>query len=164
MTIPLELNLIGTPEGPRLSWTPVQALDSLRTHSWKFAPEILKPDSANPLSEVNAELLELIARFEPGDASEVIFNMRGATIVYDAKTQELIVNGHHAPAPLRGGKQQMRIYCDRTALEIFASYGLTYMPMPYTPKASDLTLGVNVKSGSANIKSLEVYELKSAWR
>jgi hypothetical protein len=38
------------------------------------------------------------------------------------------------------------------------------MPMPYTPKASDLTLGVNVKSGSANIKSLEVYELKSAWR
>jgi fructan beta-fructosidase len=164
MTIPLELNLIGTPEGPRLSWTPVQALDSLRIHSWKFAPEILKPDSANPLSEVNAELLELIARFEPGDASELIFNMRGATIVYDAKTQELIVNDHHAPAPLRGGKQQLRIYCDRTALEIFASYGLTYVPMPFTPKASHLTLSVSVKSGSAKITALEVYQLESSWR
>jgi len=113
---------------------------------------------------VKAELVELQAEFEPGDASEVIFNVRGATIIYDAKKQELAVNGHRAPAPLRGGGQLLRIFCDRTALEIFASDGLTYIPMPFTPNASDFTLGVHVQGGSAMITAMSVYELKSAWR
>jgi fructan beta-fructosidase len=164
MTIPLELNLIGTPEGPRLTWTPVKELQSLRTHSWSFAPATLQPESANLLAGVKAELVEIQAEFEPGEASEVGFNVRGATIVYDAKKQELAVNNHRAPAPLREGRQRLRMYCDRTALEVFASDGLTYVPMPFTPNASDLTLGVHVQGGSARITKLEVYQLKSAWR
>jgi len=164
MTIPLELNLIGTPEGPRLTWKPVKELQSLRIRPWSFAPAMLNPQSANLLAEVKAELVELQADFEPGDASEVIFNVRGATIVYDAKKQELAVNNHRAPVPLRGGRQQLRIYCDRTALEVFASGGLTYVPAPFTPNASDLTLSVRVQGGSARITALEVYQLKSAWQ
>jgi hypothetical protein len=94
----------------------------------------------------------------------VAFNVRGATIIFDAKKQELAVNNHRAPAPLRGGKQELRVYCDRTGLEVFASGGLTYVPMLFTPKAGDLALGVHVEGGSARITALEVYELKSAWR
>ena len=74
------------------------------------------------------------------------------------------MNNHRAPAPLRGGKQRLRIYCDRTALEVFASDGLTYVPMPFTPKADDMGLGIQVKGGSARMTALEVHELKSAWR
>jgi sucrose-6-phosphate hydrolase SacC (GH32 family) len=164
MTIPLELKLISTPPGPRLTWTPVKELQSLRIRSWSFAPAILKPESANLLADVKAELVELRAEFEPGDASEVAFNVRGATIVFDAKKQELAVNDHRAPAPLRGGKQELWIYCDRTALEVFASGGLIYVPMPFTPKADDFALGVHTKDGSARITALEVHELKSAWQ
>ncbi len=164
MSIPQELELIGTPEGPRLTRQPVKELQSLRVRKWHFAPATLQPEDANVLAEVKAELVELQADFEPGDASEVDFNVRGATIVYDAKKQELAVNDHRAPAPLLDGKQQLRIYCDRAALEVFAGGGLTYVPMPFTPKAGDLALGLRVKGGSVRMTALEVYELKSAWR
>ena len=164
MTIPLELKLAGTSDGPRLTWTPVKELEALRARTHKLAPMTLRPDSPNPLADVKAELVELRAEFEPGDASEVAFTVRGATIVYDAKKQELAVNDHRASAPLRDGKQRLTLYCDRTGLEVFASDGLTYMPMPFQPKADDLTVGVQARGGSAKINSLRVYELKSAWQ
>ena len=164
MSIPLELKLISTPEGPRLTWNPVRELRSLRVRSWRSPERLLKPDSPNPLASVKAELVEVYAAFDPGDASEVTFNVRGATIVYDAAKQELAVNGHRAPAPLRRGVlQDLRIYCDRTALEVFASGGLTYMPMPFTPNAGDLAVGASVKGGNARFTALEAHELKSAW-
>ncbi len=164
MTIPLELNLVSTPEGPRLTWKPVKELESLRTRSWNFAPATLNPESANPLAGLKAELVELRAAFEPADASEAAFDVRGATIVYDAKKQELAVNSHRAPAPLRASKQELWIYCDRAGLEVFASGGLTYVPMPFTPKADDFALGVHVHGGSVRFSALEVYQLESAWR
>jgi len=163
MTIPLELKLTATPEGPRLTMNPVKELAALRAKSHRFDAVILHPDSDNPLAGINAELVELQAEFEPGDAAEIAFTVRGATIVFDAKKQELAVNGHRAPAPLRGGKQRLTLFCDRTGLEVFASDGLTYVPMPFQPKAGDLSLIVQAKGGSAKITALQVYELRSAW-
>ena len=163
MTIPLELKLTATPEGPRMTFTPVKELASLRAKSHDMKPQTLRPDAANPLANVKAELIELRAEFEPGDAAEVVFTVRGATIGFDAKKQELVVNVHRAPAPLRNGKQRLTIFCDRTGLEVFASDGLTYVPMPFIPKADDLALAVQPKGGSAKISALQVHELKSAW-
>ncbi len=163
MTIPMELKLTATVEGPRLTWTPVKELASLRARTHKFAPVTLQPDTVNPLTDVKAELVELRAEFEPGDASEVAFAVRGARIVYDAKKQELAVNGHRAPAPLRDGKQRLTIFCDRTGLEVFASDGLTYVPMPFQPKADELALAMQAKGGNAKVTALEVHELRSAW-
>jgi fructan beta-fructosidase len=164
MTIPLELKLTATPDGPRLTRTPVKELESLRAKSRDLPPLTLKPDSANPLAGVRAELLELRAEFEPGDASEVSFNVRGATISYDAKTQVLVVSGDRAPAPLRDGKQRLTIICDRTGLEVFASDGLTYMPMPFLPKADNLDIGVRANSGGVKFDALQVHELSSIWK
>lgn len=164
MTIPLELKLISTPEGPRLTMNPVQELASLRAPSHRFDGITLSPGSANPLAGVNAELVELQAEFEPGEASEVSFTVRGATIVHDVKKQELVVNQHRVPAPLRGGKQRLTIYCDRTGLEVFASDGLTYVPMPFQPRADDLALAVQTQGGSAKFTTLEVHRLRSIWK
>ncbi|MEI7731882.1 MAG: glycoside hydrolase family 32 protein [Verrucomicrobiota bacterium] len=164
MSFPLILNLRTTPEGPRLTWTPAPELESLRAKSHRCDATTLQPDSANPLAGVTGELVELRAEFEPGDASEVTFTVRGATIVYDAKKQELVVNDLRAPAPLRDGKQRLTIFCDRTALEIFASDGLTYVPLPFQPAADNLALGVQVKGGNAKINALEAFNLRSIWK
>ena len=163
MTIPLELKLTATPDGPRLTMNPVKEMDTLRAKSHSIAPAALPPGAANPLAAVKAELIELRTEFEPGDASEIAFTVRGARIVYDVRKQELAVNGHRAPAPLRDGKQRLVVYCDRTCLEVFASDGLTYVPMPFIPKADDLSLAVEAKGGTAGIASLQVHELRSAW-
>ena len=69
-----------------------------------------------------------------------------------------------APAPLREGKQRIAIYCDRTGLEVFASDGLTYVPMPSIAKSDDLSLAVSVRGGDVRVSSLAVYELRSAWK
>ncbi len=163
MTMPLELKLISTPDGPRLTMNPVKEMATLRAKSHDLGTMTLRPGSATPLADVKAELVELRTEFEPVDASELAFTIRGATIIYDFKSQELIVNGHRAPAPLRGGKQRLAIFCDRTGLEVFASDGLTYLPMPFLPKAEDRSLSASVANGSVKIVTLQAHELMSAW-
>src|SRR5262249_7034121 len=136
----------------------------LRTKTHAVEPVTLQVDSANPLAKVQAELVELRAEFEPGDDGTLTFTVRGATVAYDAKKQELVVNGHRAPAPLRGGKQRVTIFCDGTGLEVFAADGLTYVPMRFAPKAENLSLAIGVAGGSARMTSLQVHELRSAWQ
>jgi fructan beta-fructosidase len=164
MTVPMELKLVSTPEGPRLTRTPVKELEALRARTYSFSPMTLRPDSANPLSEVKAELVELRTEFEPGNAKEVVFNVRGARIVYDAEKQEIEVNGQRADAPLRGGKQRLVIFSDRVGLEIFATDGLTYMPMPFIPKPDDLGLSIAANGGNASINMLQVNQLNTIWK
>ena len=146
-----------------MTFTPVKELTSLRAKTHNIDPLTLPPGGANPLAALKTELVEIRAEFEPGDASEVTFTVRGATIVYDAKKQELIVRKHRAPAPLIDGKQRLIIYCDRTGLEVFASDGLTYVPMPFQPKAEDLSSAVDAKGGTAKLTMLQVHELRPAW-
>lgn len=163
MTLPLELKLTQTAQGPRLTWTPVKELEVLRAKTHGGVEVSVQSDGANPLAAIKAELVELRAEFEPGTASEVTFTVRGVPIVYDVAKQEIVVNKHRAPAPLREGKVRLTIYCDRTGLEVFASDGLTYVPMPVLPKADDLGVGVQVTGGTAKFASLRVHELRSAW-
>lgn len=163
MTIPYELGLAATPEGPRLTCTPVRELTSLRARSRRQDDLTVQPGDPNPLAGMRAELVELRAEFEPGDAEEVIFTVRGVTVVYDTRKQELIVNQHRAPAPPWQGRQRLILYCDRTGLEVFASNGLTYVPMPFFPEQGDHALGVAVKGGAVKLTSLQVHELNSAW-
>ena len=164
MTIPLELKLISTSEGVRMTFAPVKEMESLRNRTHHFNAAAIKQGDANPLATIQAELLEVRTEIDPGDAKEITFNVRGATILFDAKKQELTVNGHRAPAPLREGKLRLTIYCDRTGLEVFASDGLCYMPMPFIPKADNWDMGLTVSGVAAKLSSLEVYELRSAWK
>jgi fructan beta-fructosidase len=134
MSLPLELKLRGT----QLTWTPVEELKSLRDGK-----------------ATSGELLEVRAELD----ADVTLSVRGATIRYDAAKQELNVNGHSAPAPLVDGKQRLIIYIDRNVLEVFASDGLTYVPLAFTPKPEDQS--ISITSGKA--QALEVYKLKSCW-
>ncbi len=163
MTLPLELGLTQTDDGPRLTFTPARELEVLRTQTHRLLPRTLQPGDPNPLDSLRAELTEVRAEFEPGDASEVVFHIRDCLVIYDAKKQELSVNGHRAPAPLRAGQQRLIIYGDRTGLEVFASDGLCYVPMPFNANPGNNRLSFETRGGAANVTALDVYELKSAW-
>jgi sucrose-6-phosphate hydrolase SacC (GH32 family) len=164
MSLPLELKLISTAEGPRLTWTPVKELEKLRAKSHRLGARTLKEGDANPFASVMGELLEVRAEFEPSADTTVTFNVRGVEVAYDAAKQELIVNNHRAPAPLRDGKQHLIIYTDRTAFEVFASDGLAYVPMPVVPKTEDTSLTLAVKGGAAKLTVLDAHKLRSAWK
>ncbi|MEK0449321.1 MAG: hypothetical protein RL088_1589 [Verrucomicrobiota bacterium] len=163
MTIPLELRLTQTDDGPRMTFSPVKELETLRTKTHRPDVKSLKPGDKNPLDAISAELVEVRVEFEPSDAKEVVFNIRDIMIEYDVQKQELSVAGHRAPAPLRGGKQRLVIYCDRTGAEVFASDGLCYVPMPFNTKPDNKRLFFETRGGAAKVNALEVHELRSAW-
>jgi sucrose-6-phosphate hydrolase SacC (GH32 family) len=163
MTVPLELKLVSTTDGPRMTFSPVKELESLRGKTLALEAMALKPGDRNPLDEFQVELLEIRTEIDPGDANEIVFNIRDSMIIYDAKKQELAVNGQRAPAPLRDGKLRLTIYCDRTGLEVFASDGLCYMPMPFNSKPENRRIFLETRGGSATVLTLEAYELRSAW-
>jgi sucrose-6-phosphate hydrolase SacC (GH32 family) len=163
MTIPLELKLQRTSDGPRLTFTPVKELESLRAKTATFERIEVKPGDRNPLDAINFELLELRAEIEPGEAKEIVFNIRDAMIIYEPLKQEISVNGQRAAAPLRDGKLRLTIYCDRTGLEVFASDGLCYVPMPFNTNADNRRIFFETRGGAAKVEKLQVHELRSAW-
>ncbi len=163
MTLPLELKLISTADGPRLTWTPAKEVASLRISSSSIPNLELAPGQPNPLAAFQGELLEWHGEIEPGENALVKLQVRGAEIAYDSSKQILTVNGHPAPAPLRNGKLPLTIFCDRIGLEVFASDGLTYVPMPFQPKSGDLATRLWVDKGSAKISNGRLYQLASCW-
>ena len=162
MSVPLELRLVSMADGSRMTFTPVEELKSLRAASHRIPLDVLEPAAPNPLADVAAELVEIRAEFEPGGA-DVAFTVRGVDVVWESKAEEIVVNGHRAPAPLRGGRQQLVILADRTGLEVFASDGLTYVPMPVNLRADDRSMNVKAIGGPVRFHSLEIHELGSAW-
>lgn len=163
MSLPLELKLVSTPDGPRMTWNPVQELESLRARSHSLGPLQIGESSPAPLAAIRYELMEVRAMFTPGDVEEVMFAVRGVPIVFDMGKQEIVVNGHRAPAPLRNGKQDVAIYVDRTGLEVFTGSGLTYVPMPVQPEPEETGIAISARGGTIAFERLNVYELKSAW-
>lgn len=165
MSLSLELNLISTPDGPRMTWNPVKELESLRAKAHLLgAITVRAGNSPNPLSAIQSELVEIRAAFTPGEAQEITFTVRGVSIAFDVKKQEIVVNNHRAPAPLRDGKQRLTIYADRNGLEVFAGDGLTFLPMPVNLKPEDTNVSISVRGVSVAFDRLDVYELRSAWR
>jgi sucrose-6-phosphate hydrolase SacC (GH32 family) len=163
MSLPLQLSLQTTADGPRLAWEPVKELEALRTRSYRAGPVILRPGQDNPLDSARGELLELRAEFEPPSATVVRFDIRGVPVAYDAEHHEIEVNGRRAAAPLRDGKMRLAVFIDRTSLEVFASDGLTYVPMPVIPNPERLTVSVRSEGGDAHFRTFEVHTLKSIW-
>lgn len=163
MSVPLELKLVTTPDGPRLTWTPVKELDALRGPAVVAGAVTLVPGSPNPLGAAKGELLDIVAAFEPDSATEVRLTVRGVPVVYDVAKAELVVAGVRAPAPLRAGRLDLRVLADRTAFEVFAAGGRTYVPLPVIPNAADTTIGVAVTGGPVRFAELTAYPLRSAW-
>jgi fructan beta-fructosidase len=99
-----------------------------------------------------------------GAPREAGFDVRGVKVFYDAKTEELVVGGHRAPVALRDGALDVIIFSDRTAIEVFADGGLTYIPLPLDPKAQRQSVVDVFAKGPSGFSGLEMYELKSIWK
>ncbi len=80
-----------------------------------------------------------------------------AAVIADFKTKVA------APAPLREGKIDLPVFTDRTAYEVFAAAGLTYVPLPCVPNTTALGAEVSVTGGDVTFEKLEVHELRSIW-
>ena len=163
MGLPVELRLVTTDAGLRITANPVKELASLRGKSHTVKPQSLSPGE-NPLANLSGQLFDITAEISPGDAKEIGFNLRGVLVKYDVEKQELSCLDRKATLKLVDGKIRLRLLIDRTSVDIFANAGALYMPMGMIIPADKNTLELYVKGGIAHIDSLKVYGLKSAWR
>jgi sucrose-6-phosphate hydrolase SacC (GH32 family) len=163
LSVPLELGLAKTPDGPRLRWSPVKELERLRVSSQVFPASTLK-STQSQMASLPSELLDLVAVIEPGKGTEAVLDVRGVSVVYDAAKQELAVNGHRTAVPLRDGQLDLRILVDRTVLEVFANGGLVYVPLPTVAPADNRSFSASAKNGEVGFKKLELHSLRSIWQ
>lgn len=162
MSVPRVLTLRTTTEGIRLFIEPVKELDSLRGRRHAVNESALPPGQ-NPLSAVAGELFDIEAEIELGSAKTVGFEIRGHKVEYSVADKRLTALERSAPLEPANGRIRLRILIDRTSLEIFAGDGRISMASCFLPEAENKRLAVYADGGQAKIRSLNVWEMKSAW-
>lgn len=162
MGLPVELTLRTTEDGPRLLANPVREYALLREKSHSIKSQPLNPGE-NPLASLGGELLELNAELEIGAATELGFKLRGVTVSYDVKKQELSCENQKGPLQPLHGKIGLHLMVDRTSIDIFGNDGRLYMSAGVIVPQENHSMEAFAKGGAAQINSLEIHELKSAW-
>jgi len=163
MGLPVELTLHTTAEGLRLFASPVRELEGLRARHFRVKSQSLNP-GANPLADFKAELIEIIADLEPAQSSQISLNLRGIPLSYEVAKHELSCKQKTARLQPQDGRIQLHVFVDRTSIDIFGNEGRVYMPMGVILPGENKTISISAKGGAAKIRSLNVYELRSAWR
>jgi len=163
MNFPVVLTLRTTDEGVRMFAEPVKeiALLHAKKHSWNG---LTLKEGENPLKGIEGDLFHIVAEFEPGDAAQVGFSLRGTPVAYDAKAQQLDAKGCKAALKPEGGKIRLEMLVDRTSVEVFGNRGRVYMPVGVIPPEDNRSIEVFARGGAAKIVSLEVNKLRSAWQ
>jgi fructan beta-fructosidase len=162
MGFPAVLTLRTFPEGIRMCRQPVKEIERLHTrkHEWKNLA--LKPGE-NPLAGITGELFDIRAEIELGEATEVGFKVRGEPVTYSLLEERLSSLGKQAPLTPSGHRIQLQLLVDRSSIEVFANEGKVSMSSCFLPRQSNRGLELFANGGPARIRSLQVYELKSAW-
>ena len=163
MSIPCELTLRTFGEGIRLCLVPVREIKKLRgkKYSWKNTP--LKRWE-NLLCGISSQLSEIQAEIELGDASQVGFTLRGTSVVYNVEKKTLSCASKTVNLTPVDNKIKLHILVDRTSIEIFANDGRASIFYCRPLDACNTLLNIFAHGGQANIKSLNVWKLKSIWR
>ena len=164
MNLPHELGLAQTPDGIRLTRTPVKELAALRGASHPFKAETLKPGDANPLADFEAEAMELRLTCDTTTDTELALDLRGLPLRYDAAKQELTIGKHKTAWPTAAGRLGLTVYLDRTCVEVFSQDGLHYAPVAALPAAGARNAALTVGRGTANNLSGTAYVLESCWK
>ncbi|HJT77417.1 MAG TPA: GH32 C-terminal domain-containing protein, partial [Gemmataceae bacterium] len=163
MTVPCELTLRTTAEGPRLFALPVKEIERLYdgTHTWK---DLTLSAGDNPLAGVKGELLDVSADFRPAGAEKVALTLRGVPVVYDAKKQEVACQGKVAPLKPRDGVVRLRMLVDRGSVEVFGNDGRVALSVGVLVPPENQSLALTAAGGAVKVSALTIHMLRSAWR
>lgn len=174
MAFPCDLSLRTTPAGVRLFVWPIPEIESLVTATHEI-DDLSLGEGVNAIADFPAlDLIDLEIEFEPGTASEVVFDLPGVSLRYDASSQTL----KHKQADKQGnvgktttlsnlaprdGVISLRLLVDRLSVEAYAFGGETFAAHYTDPKQGANEQSIHAGAGEAKIRKLTIRELKSAW-
>ncbi len=162
MNFPVVLTLQSAPSGPWLDANPVAEIAQLRltTNTW---PAQSLVNGANALAGMSGEAFDLDAQFQPGATNQVVFNLAGTPVVYNAASRTVACAGLTNALSPSNGVVHLRFLVDRGSVEIFGNGGFLYMPMSVTPVAGPQPLGMTAIGSGVQLVSLSLYHLGTTW-
>ncbi|MGV0111137.1 GH32 C-terminal domain-containing protein [Arthrobacter sp. CP30] len=182
MSLPREVNLTETADGPRLVQKVVDQIDILREDNAAYTTGPRTIAEGAETLPVSGDVVQIDAVFSPGDAETFGLSVLGdgteaTKIGYNAQTSRLFVDrtnsgneGFHpafssiedAPVPLKDGQVAMRVYVDRASVEVFANDGLTTITDQVFPNVGANQIGLFSSGGTATLEGLTVTPLTPA--
>lgn len=185
MTLPRELSLSTTAEGPRLAALPVPELDAIRGNKITLTPttRLASMDLAGEVSfPIATSEIKLSFQDVSADAKlEVaLSNTRGQRIAigYEASTNRYYIDRtnsgksdfaddfagvHWSPRYRSDRNIDLHLIFDVASVELFADEGEVNMTDLFFPDEDYSLATVKVLSGSARLSTGEVTSLKSIW-
>jgi fructan beta-fructosidase len=187
MSIPRKLELKTTSEGVRVIQTPVTELESIRGVSQQWTNKTISPIGDNLLSGISGDAFEINAEFQvnTSQATEFGFKVRKGgnqytTIGYDKSSSSLFVdraqsgnvtfnpsfnNGKHS-APLQpvNGKVKLRIFVDRSSIEVFGNDGQKVITDVILPDLTSKDLEIYALNGSVKLNNLTLHPINKVWK
>ncbi|MHC4648643.1 MAG: GH32 C-terminal domain-containing protein [Planctomycetota bacterium] len=117
----------------------------------------------NILSGISGELLEIQSEINMGDASELVFMLRGTPLVYFADNETLFCRDRKADLSAVDDRIKLHILVDRTCIEVFANGGRVSMFLSFPLDTQDRSLELFARWGRARLEKLDIWKLKSIW-
>lgn len=188
LTLPRELSLASTLQGPRLVQQPIVELQRLRGQHWTWR-NVSLPAAAGLLQAIRGDTLEIIAEFQvdaatcancfglrlrvgaPGGVGQhtTIGYLPGSSRLFVDRTQSGAVDfgpgfaaAHTAPLAPMGQTIRLHIFVDRSSVEVFGNDGLISLTDQIFPAAASLGLEAFSDGGSVIVTALEVFHLTPA--
>lgn len=184
MTIPRVLSLVRAPEGYRLKQQPARELEAIRGKSVHL-PRVDIADTRTDLPEVSklGGVVEISAVLKPNATSEVGLSLNygeNAVVIvgYEAATGTVFVDRndagpvfdqffpgrHAAPVELIDGKIELRIFLDRSSIEVFAAGGQRVITDLLFPGSALTTVAAYAEGGAAELLDVRAWRLSEMER
>ncbi|MEJ8304327.1 glycoside hydrolase family 32 protein [Saccharibacillus sacchari] len=173
MTIPRVLTL----ENGQIRSRPAPDLAQLRGEGVSYGPVRLAPSaSRQELAGVNGECIELEMEFDAGSATSFGISLRvneasgeETTFTYDRARQKLILDRERsgagpggvrkAPFLLQQNRLQLRVFIDRSSVELFAGDGELAMSARIYPSVDSTGIRFFAEGGEATLTALRCWPL-----
>jgi beta-fructofuranosidase len=167
-----------------LLMSPAPKLAALRGEELRWDNITIGPDTPNQLSTVHGDALEILLEVELQNATAIGLKLRCTpdeaeqTVVnYNVLRQNLTVDAAHSsldpelqPEPVtvshplsRPNNLTLRVFIDRSVIELFADERICITSRVYPTQPDSTGLSLFAEKGSATIRRLSVWSMKSIW-
>lgn len=162
MLLPTELTLKTTKDGPRLFSSPIKETEQLFETAGDWKNLDAKTAGEKLKSFDSKDRLRIRTTLKLSHATEAGLKLFGQNLLnYDMNFN--LVNGmFYSPADMTSMDITADIYIDRTSIEVFIDNGAYSYSISSKPEARN-TEGFRFFGNNIEVKSLEVYNVKSIW-
>ena len=183
-SLPRSLELKTLPDGVRLMQTPIKEVASIRSQQLVRLgrTSIAEAKKSLALAAIHETLLEIETEISLGASGEIGFRLRKGpkeetVIGVSASNQEIFIDrtrsGEVSFSPEFPGVHRaklrwisplkLRIFLDRSSVEVFANDGETVLTDRIYPSPESTGIEVYSRAANANLQSLKIWKLRSIW-